>query len=89
MTAWKLPGKKPFPIDYLSLLIASQAVSTPIFKCDSWKLNITVIKERGWDGDHKKKKKMQSFARFSVTEDNLKIGKNAVDKGDRWKEAIP
>ena len=37
----------------------------------------------------KKKKKMQSFARFSVTEDNLKIGKNAVDKGDRWKEAIP
>ena len=36
-----------------------------------------------------KKTKMQSFARFSVTEDSLKIGKNAVDKGGRWKEAIP
>ena len=48
-----------------------------------------MIKERGWDGHHKKKKK-QSFARFSVTEGNLKIGKNAaIDKGGRWKEAIP
>ena len=156
MTAWKLPGRGPFPIDYLSLLIASQTVSaakslqlcpalcdpidgsppgspvpgilqartlewvaisfsnawggkvkmkllsrvrplatpwttacqapppigfsrqeywrkpllslqtvsTPIFKCDSWKLNVTVIKERRWDGHPPPKKKCRALPDF-------------------------
>lgn len=59
-SAWKLPSRKPFPIDYISLLIASKTVSTPIIKCNSWKLNKAVTKEMGWGWvpRQKKKKKM-------------------------------